>query len=399
MKYDVIVAGGGPAGSTAGRVLAQQGARVLILDKQAFPRDKPCGGGVTMRASSTLGIDLSPVVERTVYGARFSLRLGPEFDRRFREPLTYMTQRIRLDAYLLEKAACAGADVHERDGIREIALKDSSVEVRTDEGRYTGCVLIGADGANGVTGRLLGLRSEYEEAVALEGNIPWSPAVSRDWEDLVALDLGALAGGYGWVFPKGEHLNVGVGAWKYASFTLKPKLAAIARRYGFDEGSLEKLRGHHLPVRIPGTPIARGPVAVVGDAAGLVDPLTGEGIHMAFASGRLAAESALRVLGGSASGMEAYQQAVDTQLQPELNVASQLQEVFNFAPPPFVALMQRNRRLWHLFCYIIRGDLTYLDFVRMIGPLHLGIRYLASVSQRQRMSRVDAGLIRMASVR
>jgi geranylgeranyl reductase family protein len=391
VKYDVIIAGGGPSGSTAGRLLAQQGVRVLLLDKQAFPRDKPCGGGVTLRAAATQDIDLSPVVERTIYGARFSLRLGPEFDRWFDRPLTYMTQRSRLDAYLLEQAARAGADVHEQDAVRGIDESTSGVTVTTPGGRYTASILLGADGANGVTGRLLGLRREFEEAVALEGNIPWGPSIGAEWERLVALDLGGLAGGYGWVFPKGEHLNVGVGAWKYAGFTLRPKLAAITRRQGFAEAGLENVRGHHLPVRVPGSPIARTSVAVVGDAAGLVDPLSGEGIHMAFASARLAADSALRVLGGSAAGMEVYQQAVDAQLQPELNVSRQLQEIFNFAPPPFILLMRQNRRFWHFFCYLIRGDLTYLDFVRMIGPLRTAVTFFAGVSERRRLQKVSAG--------
>ena len=397
MKYDVIVAGGGPAGSTSARVLAEQGARVLLLDKQAFPRDKPCGGGVTLRAASTLDVDLSPVIERTIYGARFSLRLGSEFDRTFDKPLTYMTQRILLDAYLLELAARAGADVHERDGVREISIDASGVRATTSRDAYNGRILIGADGANGITGRALGLRPSYEEAVALEGNVPWSSATGHDWEDLVALDLGGLAGGYGWVFPKGEHLNVGVGAWKYASFTLKPKLASLARRYGFDESRLENLRGHHLPVRVSGSPIARGPVALVGDAAGLVDPLTGEGIHMAFASAQLAARTSMDVLAGVAADMTSYQSAVDSQLQTELDVSRQLQEIFNLAPPPFIALIQRNQRFWHFFCYLIRGDLTYLDFIRIVGPLRHVVTYLASVSRDRRKSRVSAGLRRLTA--
>ncbi|MEO6197597.1 MAG: geranylgeranyl reductase family protein [Dehalococcoidia bacterium] len=392
MAYDVIIAGGGPAGSTTGRLLAERGARVLLLDKQAFPRDKPCGGGVTLRAASAQGADLSKVVERTVYGARFSLRLGPEFDRRFTQPLSYMTQRLRLDSHLLEQAAGAGVEVHEQEAVRAVDASSSGVQVLTSRDSHSAQILIGADGANGITGRLLGLRREYEEAVAFEGNIPWTSAVSRDWEDLVALDLGGLAGGYGWVFPKGEHLNVGVGAWKYASFTLRPKLVALARRYGFDEAKLENLRGHHLPVRMAGSPIARGPVAVVGDAAGLIDPLTGEGIHMAFASGRLAAEAALKVLGGAATGMETYQREVDTGLQPELTVSRQLQEIFNFAPPPFLTLMRRNRRFWLFFCYLIRGDLTYLDFVRMIGPMRVAVTFFSGVSQRKRQGKVSAGL-------
>src|SRR3990167_1040686 len=109
MRYDAIVAGAGPAGSTAARLLAREGASVLLLDRARFPRDKPCGGGVTLRAAAVQDIDLSPVVERTVYGVRFSLRLGPSFDRRHGEPLSYMTQRRRLDEFLAERAAESGA--------------------------------------------------------------------------------------------------------------------------------------------------------------------------------------------------------------------------------------------------------------------------------------------------
>src|SRR3990170_1495031 len=122
MTDDAIVVGAGPAGSTAARLLAPEGATVLLLDRSRFPRDKPCGGGVTLRAVAAQDLDLTPVVERTVYGARFSLRLGPSFDRRFREPLTYMTQRSRLDAFLAQAAAQAGADFHDGEPVREVEI-------------------------------------------------------------------------------------------------------------------------------------------------------------------------------------------------------------------------------------------------------------------------------------
>jgi geranylgeranyl reductase family protein len=391
MKYDAIVAGAGPAGSTAARLLANEGANVLLLDRQAFPRDKPCGGGVTLRASSVPGIDLTPVIEQTVYGARFSLRLGKTFERRFDRPLTYMTQRRRLDAFLAERAAEASVDFHDAEAVREIEILDDGTAVRTTKGTYTAQLLIGADGANGVVGKAASLRPGAEEAVAFEGNVRATNGLLDDWREYVGMDLGDTAGGYGWVFPKGDHLNVGVGAWKYAGFTLRPKLARLARRFGFEESVLENLRGHHLPVRRPGTPIARGRVAVVGDAAGLVDPLSGEGIHMAFASGRLASESALRVLRGEASDLTSYERAVDRDLQPELNVSRQLQELFHFAPAPYVALMERSQKFWHFFCYLIRGDLTYLDFVRMIGPLRYAVDGFAGIARKRREARVIAG--------
>jgi geranylgeranyl reductase family protein len=398
-RYDVIVAGAGPAGSTAARQLAGSGLRVLLLDKQKFPRDKPCGGGVTLRAASVQDADLAPVIERTIYGARFSLRLGESFDRRFDRPLTYMTQRCRLDQHLAERAAEAGAHLHDGESVRDISSDEASVTVRTERDSHTADVLIGADGANGITGRALGLRPDYEEAVALEGNVVFRGDVPEEWRDVVALDLGGLAGGYGWVFPKADHLNVGVGAWKYASFTLRPKLAELSRRYGFDPAAMQNLRGHHLPVRRSGTPIARGRVALAGDAAGLVDPLSGEGIHMAFASGRLAAEEALLVLAGERCDMSGYQVAVDSQLQTELDVSRRLQELFNFAPPPYLAVMRRSQKFWLFFCHLIRGELTYLDFTRMIGPMRPAVDFFAAVAERRRLSRVSSGLRLMAAGR
>jgi geranylgeranyl reductase family protein len=422
----VIVAGAGPAGSTTARLLAGEGARVLLLDKQGFPRDKPCGGGVTLRAAQVQEVDLSPVIEQTIYGARFSLRLGESFDRRFREPLTYMTQRRRLDAYLAQRAAEAGAEFRDGEGIREIETPDRArhpeppnhyqpppgmpsanlrrnippsasplrpelpVIVRTSSDTYTARVLIGADGANGIVGRTVGLRREYEEAVALEGNAEYPGGIPQEWQEYVGLDLGGLAGGYGWVFPKGDHLNLGVGAWKYAGFTLRPKLAELCRRYGFEARALTKLRGHHLPVRVPGSRIARGNVVVAGDAAGLVDPLSGEGIHTAFESGRLAAKQAMRVLSGEANDMSGYERAVDRRLQPELTVSRKLQELFNFAPPPYLALMRRSDKFWLYFAHLIRGELTYLDFIRMIGPLRIAVDAFAAIAERRRLGRVVA---------
>src|SRR5579875_3710388 len=153
MRYDVIVAGAGPAGSTAAREAAAKGASVLLLDRARFPRDKPCGGGVNVRAANLLPFSLAPVIERTISGIEVTVNLEHRFARSYPRPLTYMTQRARLDAFLVEQAIAAGAQLHDDDAVQAIDCEAGGVTVRTRCGAYCGGLLVGADGANGVVAR------------------------------------------------------------------------------------------------------------------------------------------------------------------------------------------------------------------------------------------------------
>jgi geranylgeranyl reductase family protein len=369
MGYDAIVVGAGPAGSTLARLLATQGVGVLLLDRARFPRDKPCGGGVTVRAASQLDIDLAPVTERTIFAARFTYRLGKAFRHQSGQPLTYMTQRRRLDLFLAERAAAAGAQFHDGEPVRAVEIEERAVTVRTDRGHYTATALAGADGANGIVGRSTGAAPRMDLPVGLKGNVPLEKQVERRWEDTVALDLGSLPGGYGWVFPKGDHLNVGVGAWRHFGPHLRRRLAALCQRYRLPGDRLSDMRGHRLPLRRPGSPIAHGPVLTLGDAAGLVDPLSGEGIHTAFLSAGLAAEAVVRYLGEQTPDLSSYQAAVDRQIMPEILASRKLHDLFHYAPYPYTSVLQHSDRFWRLFCRVIRGEMTYVGFLKMMGPL------------------------------
>jgi len=128
---------------------------------------------------------------------------------------------------------------------------------------------------------------------------------------------------------------------------------------------------------------------LIGDAAGLVDPLSGDGIHMAFHSAALAANSALAYLSGEGD-LNGYGDAIEERLQPELDISRQLQELFHFAPSPYVEVMRRSEHFWQLFCRLLRGEVTYQSFTRRIGPLRLGLNYFAGVAQRRRLARVAA---------
>jgi len=287
------VVGGGPAGSAAAMHLARGGARVVLAEKATYPRDKPCGGGLTSRALRAAPCEVDPVVEDVVDRFQLRLRYGASFERGGDRPLILMTQRRRLDAYLAEQAARAGADVREGARVEQVRPLDRGVAVRVGASEVVADVVVGADGANGVVARAIGLGREIVRGVALEGNVPWGALDERRYRGRAVVELGVVPGGYGWVFPKGDHANLGVGGWGHEGPRLRHHLGRLLAAHGLDGSVLRDVKGHRLPMRPLGTPPQAGRVLLVGDAAGLVDPLSGDGIYEAFVSARLAAEAIL----------------------------------------------------------------------------------------------------------
>ncbi len=293
MSYDIAIVGAGPAGSTAAYRLATAGASVLLLDKAKFPRDKPCGGGVTGRAARLLPFSIEPVVEDVVARLNCGLRYRHRFSRRAAEPLAYMTQRVRLDEFLLRKAAEAGAEVREGE--------------TADARELDAQIVIGADGCNGSSAKQLGLADGVVHGVALEANYPHE----QRFAGAMVLEIAVIRGGYGWVFPKGDHVNVGVGGNAEEGPRLRTELRRMCEAYGIDPDAARDTRGYRLPQRLSETRLARGRTAVIGDAAGLVDPFSGDGMYEAFLSARLVADASLEVLAGRTDSLEPYQEAVE----------------------------------------------------------------------------------------
>jgi geranylgeranyl reductase family protein len=375
--YDAVVIGAGPAGSTAARHLARSGASVLMLDRAAFPREKPCGGGITFRADDANDLDFSPVTEREIYGVRVSAAMGSTFDRTSDRLLARMTQRHRLDAYLAEQAELAGAEFRDNIGVEKIELESRAARITIGADIVEARVVIGADGVNGVTSNALGLTPSGEHAVAFEANYPLDDGrLASTWDRMIALDLGGTPGGYAWVFPKADHLNIGVGGWKSIGPSLRGRLVRYVRYLGLDEHRLTGHRGYQLPLRRDGEPVVRGTAMLAGDAAALVDPLSGEGIWAAFVSGRLAAEEAQKYLAGDVYDLTGYQRALEAVMHNEILASRRLMIVLQQLPAFSVLMLKHNNTFWRYLQQIIRGELTYPDLPKKIGPLrHLLYRY------------------------
>ncbi len=370
-RFDAIVVGAGPAGSTAALRLARGDARVLLLDRARFPRDKPCGGGLTYRAVCELPVSVDPVVEDVVDRVELSLSYRTRVERGGQGPLVLMTQRHRLDAHLAEQAVAAGAEF--RDGVRATALElgEGQATIRFGGSAASAPVLIGADGVNGLTARTVGLGAR-SHGVALEGNVPYAHTREERWRGRAAVDLGAVPGGYAWVFPKGDHVNVGVGGWESEGPRLREHLERACSAYGLPSGRVDDLRGFRLPMRRAGDPVQRGRVLLVGDAAALVDPLSGDGIYEAFVSARLASEAALEALQGGAATLDAYGPRLDAALGRSLAASWKAKYALERSPRVIYGIA-RIPLVWGVIAAFLRGDLAHPGEARGIvrAPLRL----------------------------
>jgi geranylgeranyl reductase family protein len=348
-RFDVLVVGAGPAGSTAAYRLAKAGASVLLADKARFPRDKPCGGGLTMRAVRQLPFSVEPVVEDRTSSVRLGLDFKGRFERTTERPLVLMTQRSRLDAFLAEQAAQVGAEFQDGARVNDLELLGEGVRATVNGHKVAAKWLFCADGVNGTTSRAIGLDGGRTYGVALEGNVPYGAVPEDEYRGRLFLELANVPGGYGWVFPKGDHVNVGVGGWEREGPRLRQHLARFCREYGIPESSLENVRGYRLPLLHARARLAKGRAALLGDAAGLVDPLSGDGIYEAFLSGKLAAEA---VVDGD---LEAFDRELRRALSSQLAAAWGAKVALDRFPRLTYAVV-RTPYLWKAVESLIGGE-------------------------------------------
>lgn len=384
MWYDAIVIGLGPAGSAAARGLARAGASVLALDRAPLGRSKPCGGGLSARIDRILDPAFHEVVEATATEVRVAYRGLDEIRAVFDRPVAYLVRRERFDRLLAEQARAAGARIHEHEAVTHIETEPDGVRVTTALGGYRARFVIGADGAMGLTARLVQPGRRRRLAASLESEVDAGETITVFTEgatgaDAIIIDIGALPGGYGWVFPKAGRLSVGIAAMAGRSGRLASRFARfVASRPGLTSptcGSVPRPTGYPIPL-FTGLPLSRGRLAIAGDAAGCVDPLLGEGIYYAVRSGQLAAEAVRRALAGHApNGAEhlaEYDRQVAVEILPELEAARTLARLLYCAPRLWLGLARRHPGALRRYGRVLQGEDTLTGLAAAVKARALG---------------------------
>jgi geranylgeranyl reductase family protein len=373
---DVAIIGAGPAGSWAAHCLARRGARVAIFDS-SHPREKPCGGGVTGRALALVGDALGDSVlpVQRIVAARFTAsRSGTDVRVPLESESLVVACRRAFDDALLRAATRAGAALH-AERVLDVAVARAGTRIVTAAGAYTARLVIGADGANSLVRRRLWQPFPRGELSIATGFFARG-VTSRE----IVIELTTDPPGYLWSFPRPDHLAVGVCAQADAGATA----AALRQRCGewiaqSALASAAPLDPYSWPIPSPSARylaaqrIAGPSWCVVGDAAGLVDPITREGIYFALQSGAFAADAC-----GARDPAAAYRERVHDTIVPELSRAARLKS--GFFGPGFSKLLIRalgeSAAVRQVMADLIAGTQSYRTLKwRLLQTLELGLAW------------------------
>ena len=395
----VIVVGAGPAGATAARALALAGIPVRLLDRAAFPRNKPCGGGISarvLRRFPYLGRELSRIATHGV--SRLHLE-GPDGHSTVVESdvvAALMIRRVEFDALLVALAVEAGAELITGADIAQADEDDGRVRLTTRDGKsFEADVVIAADGVNSVVARRLGLNPGWAaSSVALDMMEETPREQLRDvdpsalWvaygyqpgpnlnSEISNLRSRRTAEGYAYIFPKRDHVNIGIG-YVLSHFRDEVSLAPYDLQRGFVDSLRNRglvagasVRENFTPALIPIggrlRPPTRGRVLLAGDAGGFVNAVTAEGIYYAMVSGELAARAIQDAPGVPTLALR-YSRACDDEIGAELRDSVRLQR-FLFADRRRIARLidgaHREKKVAQLMLDFVVGSCSYRDLRR-----------------------------------
>jgi geranylgeranyl reductase family protein len=368
--YDLAVVGAGPAGSFAARTAAKAGLDVLILEKEPFPRYKPCGGALSDRAISCLDFPLpEDVCERTITSARVHFHdKVVEGHKGYR--LSTLVTRSKFDQLLLQKALEAGSDLVTQK-VTDYKEKEDHVEVLTGTEDYQSRFLVISSGCqnclrDGIQERAT--RDQYNVSIVTEVEED-DEKINEQLHDTLDFYFDAAETGYGWVFPHRGYYSVGIGGQASRLEGLRGTMQNFLKKAGFQGNYM--LHGHKIPMGGISWRVASSRVLLAGDSAGFVDPFTGEGIYYAMRSGQIAAQAILEQ--DPANVSKAYEAMCKKDFGEELGYALWMLRSLDSHREIFFGALVRNGDVLNNYLEITAAKKTYKDFAEWFFPVLIQI--------------------------
>ena len=374
--YDVAVIGAGPGGCSAAAALAKKGFSVLILEKAALPRYKTCGGGLLHRARKLLPASVAPVVEREFNAITLNLSgNGLSFTATRSEPIVSMTMRADLDHLLAQVAAKHGAQLLESCLVKYVTPENNFVEISTTQGEFRAQFVIAADGVHSQTAKANGWSPLPCLAPALEWEIHLPEADFARFGNAARFDFDCIESGYAWVFPKRDHLSVGILSTSRTNINLPARLENYLAAIGIKKILKAEKHGYLIPLAPRREPLARGRILLVGDAAGLADPITAEGISYAIQSGQLAATALAECRLDVSAVASRYQSLLEENILRDLRAGRFLANIlYHYPRLRNLAFRWQGQRLTDFVAAVVMGERGYVDalkkpasYLKMLG--------------------------------
>uniref|UniRef100_UPI004047C192 geranylgeranyl reductase family protein n=1 Tax=Algoriphagus sp. TaxID=1872435 RepID=UPI004047C192 len=358
-NWEVIVIGSGPAGAMAAYELAKAGKRVAIIEKETLPRYKTCGGGLVFRGRELLPVSVQSAVEKEFDSLAVYFDKHPQpFTAKRNFPILSMVMRDQFDHLLIQEAVKLGAVLLEGQSLQHLDF-ESEIQVQTQDHTYSTRYVVAADGVLGPTAKLAGWKETRKLIPALEYEVGVEPTVFERLSKEARFDIDAIPQGYGWCFPKANHLSIGVGLFAPKKIQLRDYYKAYLHKLGVESTTFEQAHGFQIPVSARKDGFAKKGVFLTGDSAGFADPLTAEGLTNSIYSGILAGQSIAQKFEQPEKAAEAYHVALEERLLPELRFSEVMASFFYFMPSARNLLMGKyGQRACEVLTDVFTGQLV-----------------------------------------